>query len=168
MHKTVGAVLVFIICQTTLAADISSVNVCFSPKGNCAQQIISAIFQAKKQILVQAYSFTSVPISQALVDAKNRGIDVEVLLDKSQLRGRNSVLNYLEAQKIPTLIDYVPAIAHNKVMVIDGGTVITGSYNFTAGAEYRNAENLLIIHDQDLAKKYTSNWLKRQSVSKVL
>jgi len=50
------------------------------------------------------------------------------------------------------------AIAHNKVMVIDGSTVITGSFNFTKAAEESNAENLLIIHGQELSKKYADNW----------
>ena len=49
-------------------------------------------------------------------------------------------------------------IAHNKVMILDGQTVITGSFNFTKSAEEGNAENLLIIHSQDLARKYTGNW----------
>jgi phosphatidylserine/phosphatidylglycerophosphate/cardiolipin synthase-like enzyme len=50
------------------------------------------------------------------------------------------------------------AIAHNKVMVIDSRTVITGSFNFTKAAEESNAENLLVIDDAELAKKYTQNW----------
>ena len=60
--------------------------------------------------------------------------------------------------KIVTLIDGAHAIAHNKVMVIDGETVITGSFNFTTAAEQRNAENLLVIHDRALAARYTENW----------
>ena len=47
-------------------------------------------------------------------------------------------------------IDAEHAIAHNKVMIIDGETVITGSFNFTKAAEENNAENLLIIHDKKL------------------
>ncbi len=43
-------------------------------------------------------------------------------------------------------------------MVIDGETVITGSFNFTKAAEERNAENLLIVHDRKLAEKYVNNW----------
>jgi phosphatidylserine/phosphatidylglycerophosphate/cardiolipin synthase-like enzyme len=53
------------------------------------------------------------------------------------------------------------AIAHNKVMIIDGETVITGSFNFTKAAEGKNAENLLMIHDRKLASLYTKNWQER-------
>ena len=56
------------------------------------------------------------------------------------------------------MIDDEHAKAHNKVMVIDGETVITGSFNFTKAAKKKNAENLLIIHDRNLAEKYVKNW----------
>ncbi len=59
---------------------------------------------------------------------------------------------------IPTFIDPAHAIAHNKIIVIDQETVITGSFNFTRAAEERNAENLLIIKSKDLAKPYIDNW----------
>jgi phosphatidylserine/phosphatidylglycerophosphate/cardiolipin synthase-like enzyme len=56
------------------------------------------------------------------------------------------------------MIDSAHAIAHNKVMILDGKTVITGSFNFTKAAEEKNAENLLTIKDKDLAGKYIENW----------
>ena len=59
---------------------------------------------------------------------------------------------------MPVWIDAQHAIAHNKIMVIDDATVITGSFNFTKAAEEHNAENLLIIHDPALAARYTENW----------
>ncbi len=59
---------------------------------------------------------------------------------------------------LSTKIDTKHAIAQNKIMVIDGQTVITGSFNFTTAAEEHNAENLLVIRDKDLAAKYAANW----------
>ena len=56
------------------------------------------------------------------------------------------------------MIDANHAIAHNKVIVIDGETVLTGSFNFTKAAQEKNAENLLIIRDPALAAQYTKNW----------
>lgn len=168
MRKFVGIILFSIMYQNAWAVSVQSqsISVCFTPGGNCAQQIVNAIAQAKMQVLVQAYSFTNPQIAQALIAAKKQGVDVEVLLDKSQLHSKNSVLPYLNSQNITTKIDYLPAIAHNKVMVIDSGTVITGSYNFTSSAEKRNAENLLIIHDKTLAQDYADNWLKREKLSR--
>ena len=58
-------------------------------------------------------------------------------------------------------------ITHNKVMVIDGETVITGSFNFTKAAEENNAENLLIIHDKKLASLYAKNWQDHAQHSEI-
>ena len=130
----------------------------FSPNGGCTQLIVDTIAQAKRTILVQAYSCTSKPIASALIGAHHRGVVVDVLLDKSQRTERACVAELLAEDDIPVRIDAAHAIAHNKVMIIDGETVITGSFNFTESAEERNAENLLVIHDSTLAQRYSANW----------
>jgi phosphatidylserine/phosphatidylglycerophosphate/cardiolipin synthase-like enzyme len=106
----------------------------------------------------QAYSFTSAPIAKALLEAHKRGVRVEVILDQNNRTDKYSAADFLANQGVPTLIDANHAISHNKVMVIDGETVITGSFNFTKAAQEKNAENLLIIRDKALAAQYTQNW----------
>ena len=137
-----------------------SIDVYFSPKGGCTNAIAKEIDGAKANILVQAYSFTSAPIAKALVNAHKRGVDVRVILDKSQRTQKYSSADFLQHAGIPTFIDDRHAIAHNKIMIIDGVIVITGSFNFTKSAEEKNAENLLVIWDQGIADKYTANWNK--------
>lgn len=159
--KIITSILLILACQLAQA----DVKACFTPSENCTGEIVTAIDKAKKSVYVQAYSFTSEPIAQALVDANKRGVDVKVLLDKSQVKAKYSEITYLEDQSVWTKIDYKPAIAHNKVMVIDNKTVITGSFNFTDAAQYKNAENLLIIQDPGLAEEYAQNWQKRADVS---
>ena len=74
-------------------------------------------------------------------------------------RGQDPLLIRLtQNYGIPTFIDDRHAIAHNKIIIIDGKTVLTGSFNFTKQAEEHNAENLLVIEDAALAAKYTQNW----------
>ena len=75
---------------------------------------------------------------------------------------------FLYNQGIPVKIDAKHAIAHNKVMIIDGETVITGSFNFTKAAEENNAENLLRIHDKKLAERYIGNWQERESIRRCM
>jgi len=131
----------------------------FSPNGGCTRAVVDALGGARKSVLVQAYSFTSSPIARALVDARRRGVDVQVILDKSNRRDRYTAATFLANEGVPTYIDPVYAIAHNKVMIIDGRTVITGSFNFTKAAETSNAENLLVIENApELAARYTANW----------
>ena len=144
-------------------------EVCFTPGGDCTTRIISKINASSKSVYVQAYSFTSAPIAKALVNAKHRGVDVKVILDKSQIKNNKySSAQYFINQHIPLWIDYKPAIAHNKVMILDSNTVITGSFNFTKAAQVRNAENLLIIRDHSLAKLYLNNWQSRKAKSRFV
>lgn len=140
-------------------------QVCFTPGENCTEAIVNNIAKAQKEIRVMAYSFTSPAIAKALVRAVQQGIDVKVILDKSQKNARYTSATYLFNQGVPVFIDYKPAIAHNKVMIIDRHMAITGSFNFTKAAQMRNAENLLIIKDKFLATTYLDNWDKRYSQS---
>jgi phosphatidylserine/phosphatidylglycerophosphate/cardiolipin synthase-like enzyme len=85
-------------------------------------------------------------------------VQVQVILDQSNRTDKYSSADFLANQGVPTRIDAAHAIAHNKVMVIDGETILTGSFNFTKAAQEKNAENLLIIRDRALADQYTQNW----------
>ena len=92
---------------------------------------------------------------------------MQVILDKSQRTEKYSSADFLANQGVPTLIDANHAISHNKVMIIDGETVITGSFNFTKAAQEKNAENVLIIRDQALAAQYTQNWQAHRQHSQL-
>ncbi len=148
----------------------AEVAVCFTPEygatPSCTQQVVDALNGAKKNVLVQAYSFTSAPIAKALVDAKRRGVEVKVILDRSNRSAHYSAATFLAHAGIPVWIDAQHAIAHNKVMIIDGRTVLTGSFNFTKAAEQQNAENLVTINDSTIAEKYAANWQKHLEHSK--
>lgn len=142
-------------------------EVYFSPNGKCTDAIITELNRAQNSILVQAYSFTSAPIAKALLNAHKRGVRVEVILDKSQRTQSYSSATFLFNVGIPVKIDAQHSIAHNKVMIIDGESVITGSFNFTKAAEEKNAENLLVIHEKELASLYTKNWKEHADHSEV-
>ena len=98
--------------------------------------------------------------------AQRRGVDVLVVLDDSQQTDKYSSATFLRNNAVPVLIDAEHAIAHNKVIVIDGATVITGSFNFSKAAEERNAENLLVIRDAVTAAKYLANFERHLQHSK--
>jgi phosphatidylserine/phosphatidylglycerophosphate/cardiolipin synthase-like enzyme len=136
----------------------NDIEVFFSPKGGCTDAIIKELANAKTGIRIQAYSFTSAPIAKAVVDANKNGIDTKVILDKSQRTERYSSADFLAHAGVSVLIDARHKIAHNKIMIIDSNSVITGSFNFTKSAEEENAENLLIIRNAELAAKYLANW----------
>ena len=169
MTRNLPSLLLFVLlclpgCQQApaqVATDQSSlppIEVYFSPKGGCTEAVVKELGNAKSTVLMQAYSFTSAPIAKALLEAHKRGVKVQAIIDKSQRSEKYSEVDFLVNVGIPTRIDAKHAIAHNKIMVIDDATVITGSFNFTKAAEEHNAENLLVIRSPELAKKYTDNW----------
>lgn len=131
----------------------------FSPDGGATDALVREINAAQRQILVQAYSFTSAPIAKALVAAHQRGVVVRAILDKSNETAQYTGATFLTNAGVPVLVDAKHAIAHNKIMVIDGTTVVTGSFNFTKAAEEKNAENLLILKENaELVQRYTKNF----------
>ena len=134
------------------------IEVYFSPKGGATEAVVRALDAAKQTVFVQAYSFTTKDIAQALLAAHQRGVVIHVILDKSDQGDHYSEADFLANSGISVLIDAKHQIAHNKIMIIDGETVITGSFNFTRQAEEHNAENLLVIHDGGLAERYLANW----------
>lgn len=137
-----------------------------TPGDDAAGLIVRAIDGARFQILVQAFSFTHAGIAGALIRAERRGVDVKVIADAQQidLIDHNVIPQLVEAG-IPVFTDAEHAAAHNKVMVIDAGekapVLITGSFNFTHAAQFRNAENVLAFRgNHELTRAYLDNWMR--------
>jgi len=141
-----------------------TVQVAFTPWDNAEAMVADGIRRAKQQILVQAFSFTSRTLANALAAAKRRGVDVQVMADREQtFSGEASRIPDLVQAGIPVMLEVRYQSAHNKVMVVDAGTadaaVITGSYNWTYAAQNKNAENVLILrHNPDIVNAYAANW----------
>lgn len=141
----------------------------FTPGGDAEGAIVRALVEAKHSVQVQAYLLTSRPVVYGLIEAKQRGVDVEVLADRAMMKkGEHSLIPQLVAHQIPVWIEVRYAIAHNKIMIIDGengddATLITGSFNFTHAAQARNAENLLVLRGNPaLVSAYRDNWQRHR------
>lgn len=104
------------------------------------------------------YDFTSRTIESALVDARQRGVDVKFVMDRSETQNPGSVYKYLKQSGFDVRIANVPGIMHNKVAIIDGQYVIEGSFNYTHSAVYQNAENLVVINDAAIARAYLNQF----------
>ncbi len=145
-----------------------TVQVLFTPGDAADDAIISAIDAARREVLVQAFTFTHRRIASALIRAQRRGLRVEVVADAQQAASvPNGVLPNLARAGVPVFLDAEHDSAHNKVLVLDpaapGATVITGSFNLTYSAQSRNAENIVIFrgHPQ-LAAEYAENWQRHR------
>ena len=144
-------------------------EVAFSPRGGCTALVVKVINSAQHSVRVLAYSFTSAPIANALVEAHKRGVDVQVVVDRSQKSARYTSATFIANAGIPARIDFKHAIAHNKVIVVDGHTVEQGSFNYTRAAENSNAENVLVNwNNPRLAELYLKDWKKHWDHSEAV
>ena len=149
----------FLILLASPALADPSIQVAFSPNGGSTEAVVGVIESAQKSVHVAAYSFTSKPIAEALIQAHQRGVEVEAVLDKSNATARYTEAGEIAQAGIPVRVDYRYAIMHDKYLIIDGKTVETGSFNLTAAAESSNAENVLILRDApEIAARYEQNW----------
>ena len=112
VSATLGLLLLLLIpaCGRQGLEKLPAVEVYFSPKGGCTEAVVREIDAARTSIRVQAYSFTSAPIAKALVEARRRGVDVQVILDKSQRTEKYSSADFLLHASIPVYIDAEHAI----------------------------------------------------------
>ena len=156
--------------EVSIASTPESMDVCFTPGQSCLPKVIKYIDNAKTSILLLGYSFTSKPITQALIQAKKRGVNVRIVLDHSQQYQKYSkeVIQVLLNNQMDVRFDHTVKIAHNKVLVIDSLRTVTGSYNWTHSAEFKNAENLVFIKSQEVAKKYAVYFEGRWKVARSL
>ncbi len=129
-------------------------------------KIINYINNAKKEILVVAYTLSSKKIINALNNIYKKGVKVKILLDGKNIRNKLYVLNKIMNLNIPIKINFNYNIMHNKFLVIDGKSVETGSYNYTFSANSLNAENIIYLNDMpNIANKYKREFLKLWNTS---
>lgn len=147
------------------------VEVYFTPGDPADERLIALVRGARREILVQAYVFTHRGIARALIDARRRGVKVAVIADRAQAeRFSGWLLRELADAGVTVLLDAEHEAAHNKVMIVDAGlptgAVATGSYNFTYGAQRRNAENLVILTgNAELSLKFADDWRRHRDHS---
>lgn len=137
------------------AAEISAA---FTP-GEALPLVLDTIRGARDTLFVAAYSFTSKPVATALRDAQRRGVKVFVVIDAGEATKGYSAAQFLANEEVPVRTNARYALQHNKFIVADGTTVQTGSFNYTASAASRNAENVLVVRNAPaLGAQYALEW----------
>ena len=138
------------LAKPAAAQDKARVEVAFTPGDDIAGLIVDRIERAKSTVQVQAYLFTDRRIANALLAARKRGVEVEVIGDAAQQQaGGLPHLKALDRAGVRVFLNGTLAASHNKIVIVDGGrpeaTVVTGSYNFTQAAQAKNAENVVVL-----------------------
>ena len=146
-----------------------TVSVGFSPSHTALQTVLSVVNDASTSLDVEAYSFTSTTIATAIISAQKRGVRVRVVADAKANDGRYSAITYLANNHVPVRLNSRYTIMHNKVMISDDNTVQTGSFNYTASADNRNAENSIVIRGiPQIAAQYEKEFNRLWAESEIL
>jgi phosphatidylserine/phosphatidylglycerophosphate/cardiolipin synthase-like enzyme len=172
---TVAAVAALVLAQVRTPAPSTGpavvdrdIAVFFSPDGGCLEGIVWQIQSARRSIDVQAFMLSTKRIAEPLIAASRRGVKVRVIFDATQAEEEISLDEDLVQAGIPVWLDAPDkGKAHDKVMIIDGETVITGSFNFTLSADEKNTENLLVIRQRPaIARAYARHFEERLAVAR--
>lgn len=147
----------------------ATAEACFTPGADCAATVAAAISSSRNRVWLLGYGFTETRIVGALRDARRRGVDVRLVLDRSNADGgMRSAAAYVARLGVPVKIDRTVRIAHNKLILIDADTVIMGSLNWTKAGNTKNAENVHVFRGAGaLAERHAAYFLEREAVSEV-
>lgn len=138
----------------------SSSTALFSPSGGVQARLVSEINKAQSTIDIAIYSFTADAIRDALIAARNRGVAIRIIADGSSADGSGSEISTLEGLgfNLKRMSGPSGGIMHNKVMIIDGKVLFTGSYNWSASAENSNFENAMFVTGTTVVQKYQAEF----------
>lgn len=137
-----------------ITIDDAIIETYFSPEDRVETRLVDLVGDAEESICFLTFSLTSDALAEALLVAWDRGVEIRGVIDKAQSANAGGEFEQLTTNGIDIRLDGEDGSMHHKVLIIDGKIVVTGSYNFSANAEKRNDENLLVIHDAGLASKY--------------
>jgi phosphatidylserine/phosphatidylglycerophosphate/cardiolipin synthase-like enzyme len=147
----------------TMTLDGVAVENYFSPEDEVMEKLVAYVLAAKKSVHFYAFTYTHADLSTAMITQFNNGLDVQGVIEN---RGASQgALVPLYCAKVPVKTDGNKYTMHHKVIVLDGETVITGSYNFTKSADNANDDNILVIHSPALAQLYEEEYQRMLAIA---
>ncbi len=154
---------------SSIAQAEPSIQIGFSPEGSARRLVLETIGSAQHSIQMLAYTFQAPDIMQALIDARQRGVDVRVVIDKQRNLGKASrvAMDLVTRNGVELRINDHFHIHHDKTIIVDGNMVETGSFNFSTSAETANSENVVVMRDMpEISRQYVSHWQSRWDLGK--
>ena len=156
------------------ATDLKSLLACpdgsikqalFSPDDNLETVLINLINNEQEMLKIAVFSFTNGAIAQAVMDAVDRGVQCQLIIDSSCTKDRFNKIAMLEEKGIVPLVYHAPSVTilndimHNKFVIFrkniaDKSLLWTGSFNFTKSAQLKNQENVVVLDEPYLIEKY--------------
>ena len=137
----------------------STIEVYFSPQDKSSARIVQLIQNAKKSIYIPTFLITHTKISNELIKAHSRGVDIKIIMDANNVYTRNTKHAILRQHGIPLKVENYAGKLHSKTMIFDEEYIVTGSMNFSNSGENKNDENMLVINNSKLAREYKKFFL---------
>ena len=126
--------------------------------GNIRDTLLALISRARFTIDVAIYSFTDDKLATALIDAHNRGVRARAMMEAGNVNNVGSEALRLAQAGIPVKTDSSSGLFHHKFIVIDGAWVVTGSYNWSAAANDKNYENVVILQCSEIVAIFAKHF----------
>jgi phosphatidylserine/phosphatidylglycerophosphate/cardiolipin synthase-like enzyme len=138
--------------------DNTLIETCFGPEDACAEQLTQHLHQAQRDIKFMVFSFAHDALGQAMLTRARAGVTVTGIFETNGSETRHSEYGRLKRQRLDVVQDGNPYLLHHKIMILDEQTVVLGSFNFSHNADRSNDENLLIIHNTELAAQFLAEF----------
>lgn len=136
----------------------TTIETYFAPEDHVERAVVSHLRETQKTIDFMAFSFTSVPIAQAMAEELSEGTRVRGVVERRNAGASHCRDDFLRQRGAEVFLDTNPDTMHHKVIVVDERLVMTGSYNFSANAEKRNDENLVVLHNPGIARRFVEEF----------
>lgn len=133
---------------------------CFSPGNSCRNTIIHYLSSSKASVKICVFTISDDLISEAIISAKRRGVDVLIVTDNDKLYDLGSDIIRIAREGILTRVDNTSNHMHHKFMIVDGEVLVNGSYNWTRSAANYNQENIVVSREKELIRLFNSEFEK--------
>ncbi len=151
----------------SLTLDGTALHVYFSPDDHFQRALVALLNRAKSSIYFMAYSFTADALGNAIRQRGADGVKVSGVMEANQVKSDvGTEYDAFRKAGADVRLDGNPGLMHHKVMIIDNRFVVMGSYNFTASAEKKNDENLVVIDNPQIAAQFKKEFQRVHAVAK--
>lgn len=155
--------------QRPASRSVPRIDVCFTPQDDCIARILERIEESQQSILVLARLISSAPIAQELLEAKQRGVSVRIILDLSTIELHHSQGDFLASAGIEVFLDGEHEVLSTAIMIFDESAILTGSLDYDRLPRSETVHDLLLIDDAPaLTRKYLANWVTHRRHSTLM
>lgn len=139
--------------ETEFTFQEMAIEVYFSPEDGIADKLVNLINDADTSVLFLTSSFTLDDLASAMIEKAAQGIEVKGVFDASSVTSNEGTeYDRLRRAGLNIRMDGIEGLMHEKLIIIDSQIIAIGSYNYSASADRRNDENIMIVHDAELAR----------------